>query len=140
MPSEVFFGVYEARRKAARPGLVYCGDDSRSKEIAAELIRDAGFDPVDAGPLRIACYTEPFALLIGLQFVVMTLVAQRPPTRGAEAGAAFLFLGIHNTWDAIAYQVYVDMGDTDAQPSRNKTSEKDTPRRTASSSPEQAAD
>src|ERR1700746_3278333 len=27
--------------------------------------------------------------LIGLQFVVMTLVAQRPPTRGAEAGAAF---------------------------------------------------
>jgi ABC-type transport system involved in multi-copper enzyme maturation permease subunit len=27
--------------------------------------------------------------LIGLQFVVMTLVAQRPPLRGAEAGAAF---------------------------------------------------
>jgi len=23
-----------------------------------------GFDPVDAGPLRIARYTEPFALLI----------------------------------------------------------------------------
>ena len=29
------------------------------------LIRDVGFDPVDAGPLRIARYTEPFALLIG---------------------------------------------------------------------------
>src|SRR5262249_31081755 len=27
--------------------------------------------------------------LIGLQFVVMTLVAVRPPIRGAEAGAAF---------------------------------------------------
>jgi len=27
--------------------------------------------------------------LIGLQFVVMTLVAQRPPIRAAEAGAAF---------------------------------------------------
>jgi len=27
--------------------------------------------------------------LIGLQFVVMTLVAQRPPVRAAEAGAAF---------------------------------------------------
>jgi 8-hydroxy-5-deazaflavin:NADPH oxidoreductase len=65
VPSEVFFGVYEARRKAARPSLVYCGDDRRSKEVAAELIRDAGFDPVDAGPLRIARYTEPFALLIG---------------------------------------------------------------------------
>jgi hypothetical protein len=29
------------------------------------LIRDVGFDPDDAGPLRIARYTEPFALLIG---------------------------------------------------------------------------
>jgi hypothetical protein len=30
-----------------------------------ELIRDVGFDPLDAGPLRIARYTEPFALLVG---------------------------------------------------------------------------
>ena len=65
VPSEVLFAVYEARRRAMRPSLVYCGDDSSSKRIAAELIRDAGFDPVDAGPLRIARYTEPFALLIG---------------------------------------------------------------------------
>jgi len=64
VPSEVLFGVYEARRKITRPSLVYCGDDSRSNGIAAKLIRDAGFDPVDAGPLRIARYTEPFALLI----------------------------------------------------------------------------
>lgn len=64
MPSEVLFGVFEARRRAAKPSLLYCGDDSRSKGIAAELIRDTGFDPVDAGPLRIARYTEPFALLI----------------------------------------------------------------------------
>ena len=64
VPSEVLFGVYEARRKATRPSLVYCGDDSRSKRVAAELIRDVGFDPVDAGPLRIARYTEPFALLV----------------------------------------------------------------------------
>ncbi|MBI3528482.1 MAG: NADPH-dependent F420 reductase [Betaproteobacteria bacterium] len=63
--SEVLFGVYEARRKAARPSLVYCGDDRRAKEVAAELIRDVGFEPVDAGPLRIARYTEPFALLVG---------------------------------------------------------------------------
>jgi predicted dinucleotide-binding enzyme len=64
-PSEVLFGVFEARRKASRPSLVYCGDDSKGKRIAAKLIRDVGFDPVDAGPLRIARYTEPFALLIG---------------------------------------------------------------------------
>ena len=64
LPSEVLFGVYEARRKTSRPSLVYCGDDAKSKGIAAQLIRDAGFDPVDAGPLRIARYTEPFALLV----------------------------------------------------------------------------
>jgi predicted dinucleotide-binding enzyme len=65
VPSEVLFGVYEAKRKASRPSLVYCGDDRRGKELAAVLIRDVGFDPVDAGPLRIARYTEPIALLIG---------------------------------------------------------------------------
>jgi len=65
VPSEVLFDVYEAKRKTARPSLVYCGDDERAKGVTAELIRDAGFDPVDAGPLRIARYTEPFALLIG---------------------------------------------------------------------------
>jgi 8-hydroxy-5-deazaflavin:NADPH oxidoreductase len=64
VPSEVLFGVYEARRRARRPSLVYCGDDSRSKRVVAELIRDVGFEPVDAGPLRIARYTEPFALLV----------------------------------------------------------------------------
>src|SRR2546425_331480 len=64
VPSEVLFGVFEARRKAGRPSLVYCGDDASSKKIAAELIRDVGFDPVDAGPLRIARYSEPFALLV----------------------------------------------------------------------------
>ena len=63
-PSEVLFGVYDPRRKAKRPSLVYCGDDDTAKVTAAELIRDAGFDPVDAGPLRIARYTEPFALLV----------------------------------------------------------------------------
>ncbi len=64
VPSEVLFGVYEARRKTTRPSLVYCGDDEIGKTVAAELIRDVGFDPVDVGPLRIARYTEPFALLV----------------------------------------------------------------------------
>jgi 8-hydroxy-5-deazaflavin:NADPH oxidoreductase len=65
VPSEVLFAVFEARRKASRPSLVYCGDDASSKRVAAELIRDVGFGPMDAGPLRIARYTEPFALLVG---------------------------------------------------------------------------
>jgi len=64
IPSEVLFSVFAARRKARRPSLVYCGDDRNAKRLAATLIREVGFDPVDAGPLRIARYTEPFTLLI----------------------------------------------------------------------------
>ena len=64
IPSEVLFSVFAARRKARRPSLVYCGDDQNAKRLAATLIRDVGFDPVDAGPLRMARYTEPFTLLI----------------------------------------------------------------------------
>jgi predicted dinucleotide-binding enzyme len=64
VPSEVLFSVYQARRRANRPSLVYCGDDRRAKVLATTLIRDAGFDPVDAGPARIARTIEPFALLV----------------------------------------------------------------------------
>ncbi len=64
IPSEVLFDVFEKRGNATRPSMVYCGDRKNAKRVAATLIRDAGFDPVDAGPLRVARYTEPFALLI----------------------------------------------------------------------------
>ncbi|MFZ1009382.1 MAG: hypothetical protein WAN65_21245, partial [Candidatus Sulfotelmatobacter sp.] len=64
VPSEVLFDVFEAKRKTTRPSLVYCGDDKNAKKVAAKLIEDTGFDPVDCGPLRIARYTEPFALLV----------------------------------------------------------------------------
>jgi 8-hydroxy-5-deazaflavin:NADPH oxidoreductase len=65
VPSEVFFGVYEARRKKARrPTMIYCGDDEGAKDVAATMIQDVGFDPLDVGPLRIARYTEPFTLLM----------------------------------------------------------------------------
>ena len=65
VPSEVLFGVFEAKDKNRRPSLVYCGDDQSAKDVVAKLIHDAGFDPVDAGSMRIARYTEPFALLVG---------------------------------------------------------------------------
>jgi len=64
VPSEVLFGVFESRRKKARPSLVYCGDNAKAKQAAAQLIRDVGFDPLDVGPLRIARYAEPFSLLV----------------------------------------------------------------------------
>jgi 8-hydroxy-5-deazaflavin:NADPH oxidoreductase len=64
IPSEVLFDVFAARRRARRPSMLYCGDDLPAKKVAARLIRDVGFDPVDAGPLRIARYCEPFTLVI----------------------------------------------------------------------------
>ena len=72
VPSEVLFSVFERagsrKRKAGsgiRPSVVYCGDNAHAKEVAAQLITDVGFEPIDAGPLRIARYTEPFTMLIG---------------------------------------------------------------------------
>ncbi len=71
VPSEVLFSVFETagsgkreERRGGRPSLVYCGDNARAKKVAAQLISDVGFEPVDAGPLRIARHTEPFALLV----------------------------------------------------------------------------
>jgi predicted dinucleotide-binding enzyme len=60
----VFFDVYAARRRKVRPSLVYCGDDRRAKRLAARLIRDVGFEPLDAGALRVARFIEPFTLLV----------------------------------------------------------------------------
>ncbi len=64
VPSEVLFGVFASRERPPRPSVVYYGDDAGAKEVAAALIRDVGFEPVDAGPLRSGRYAEPFALLV----------------------------------------------------------------------------
>src|SRR5213596_3346590 len=50
VPSEVLFDVFDAKRRTrrGRPSLVYCGDDQDAKDVAAILIRDVGFEPVDA--------------------------------------------------------------------------------------------
>lgn len=63
VPSEAFFDVFAARDRPARPNVVYCGDDAEARAVAASLIGDVGFDPVDAGPLHVARYIEPFAML-----------------------------------------------------------------------------
>jgi predicted dinucleotide-binding enzyme len=65
VPSEVLFGVFEARGQPKRPSMMYYGDHPHAKDVAVTLIRDVGFEPVDAGPLRIARYAEPFTLLVG---------------------------------------------------------------------------
>jgi predicted dinucleotide-binding enzyme len=64
VPSEVLFDVFETRRRKTRASLLYCGDDVAAKSVTARLIHDVGFEPVDAGPLRMARFSEPFTLLI----------------------------------------------------------------------------
>ena len=46
------------------PTVFYCGDDRTAKSHAAELIRDAGLQPVHAGALENARYIEPLAMLM----------------------------------------------------------------------------
>jgi predicted dinucleotide-binding enzyme len=81
VPSEVLFSVFKTRRRARRPNLVYCGNSQRANRIAARLIRDVGFDPVDVGRLDVARYIEPFSLL-------MAQVAYEGPA-GPEVGYRF---------------------------------------------------
>jgi predicted dinucleotide-binding enzyme len=64
VPSEVLYAVFAARRRKARPDLIYCGDNKSAKKRAAGLIRDVGFNPVDLGGLEIARYMEPFGLAV----------------------------------------------------------------------------
>jgi hypothetical protein len=47
-----------------RAAMFYCGDDAAAKTIAAKLINDVGFEPVDSGPLASARYLEPLAMLM----------------------------------------------------------------------------
>ena len=47
--------------RGTQPGIH--GNDGDQQRVAAKLIREMGFDPADAGQLRIG-NTEPFALLV----------------------------------------------------------------------------
>ena len=46
-----------------RPAMLFCGDDDRAKELAAELIVDCGFEPFDVGGLVQALHLEHMTLL-----------------------------------------------------------------------------
>jgi predicted dinucleotide-binding enzyme len=50
---------------AEQPAVCYCGDDARAKRVAARLIRQLGFEPVNCGALASARYLEPLAMLVG---------------------------------------------------------------------------
>lgn len=44
-----------------RPTVFLCGDDAAAKGVAAGLVADAGFEPVDAGRLKVARTLETLA-------------------------------------------------------------------------------
>src|SRR5262249_54391816 len=48
----------------ARPGVIVCGDDADARQTVAGLVTDIGAEPVDAGPLQLARYTEPACMLL----------------------------------------------------------------------------
>jgi hypothetical protein len=63
----VFADVYHSDTRlfgSRMPTMFYCGDDDGSKTIIAKLIKETGFQPVDAGPLKSARYLEPLAMLM----------------------------------------------------------------------------
>jgi|ERR671935_2831735 predicted dinucleotide-binding enzyme len=56
----VYAALYDqVGEQRARPSCLYCGEDA-AKETAAQLVRDAGYDPVDAGGLENARLLEDF--------------------------------------------------------------------------------
>lgn len=46
------------------PDVFVCGDDPSARKIVARLVEEIGAAPVDAGPLELARYTEPAAMLL----------------------------------------------------------------------------
>jgi predicted dinucleotide-binding enzyme len=56
----VFARIYDqVQGQEVPPGCLYCGDDE-AKETTAQLIRDAGYEPLDAGGLENARVLEEF--------------------------------------------------------------------------------
>jgi 8-hydroxy-5-deazaflavin:NADPH oxidoreductase len=45
------------------PSILFCGDDADAKRTFARLLESSRFEPIDAGPLHVARYLEPFAML-----------------------------------------------------------------------------
>lgn len=81
--NQVGFSVMpETTGYAAAPTMFVAGDDDAKKPIVMQLVRDLGFDAIDAGPLKIARLLEPYAML----WIDQALY------RGAPPDNAFAFL------------------------------------------------
>lgn len=61
-PSESFVPVFQRKGQLPAPHVLTCSDHQDAFRLAADLIRDIGFEPLDCGPLRNARFVEPFAM------------------------------------------------------------------------------
>jgi len=65
--NSVFSDIYHSESSlfgSRMPTMFYCGDDNGAKKTVARLIRETGFEPIDAGPLKSSRYLEPLAMLM----------------------------------------------------------------------------
>lgn len=58
-----FENMADAGAYPARPVMFVAGDDAAGKAVVLQLVADAGFEAIDAGPLRQARLLEPLAML-----------------------------------------------------------------------------
>lgn len=61
-PSESFHPAFARKGEGPPPQTFTYGDDPKAKEIAGDLIRDIGFEPLNTGGLKSARFVEPFAM------------------------------------------------------------------------------
>lgn len=63
----IFAEIYQSENRlfgSRMLTMLYCGDDGDSKSVVSQLIRETGFEPIDAGPLKSARYLESLAMLM----------------------------------------------------------------------------
>ncbi len=53
----------DASGYAAAPTMFVAGDDAAKKPVVMGLVRDLGFEAVDAGPMTVSRLLEPYAML-----------------------------------------------------------------------------
>lgn len=63
IPSELLQAIGR-RPVTPRPNTCVCGDDVGARAVVARLAAEMGLEPVDAGPLKVARWLEPFALVV----------------------------------------------------------------------------
>lgn len=58
------FNNMKSPKYGGRPvTMLFCSDDAGARKTVEQLVRDVGFEPVFAGPLKQARYLEPLAVL-----------------------------------------------------------------------------